>query len=102
MTCEDIVRCLWHLQVPVCRTLRGVKTHLRLIGLADVQLLVRYFSCSADDLVARFWCCVKTPWPTEGDCRNCNDKVGGCRMDGNCETPTDLETAAHNRLANAG
>ncbi|MCK4294085.1 MAG: hypothetical protein KAY65_12880 [Planctomycetes bacterium] len=101
MTCEDIARVLWHLDTPVCRTLGGTKVHLRLVSFKELRLLVRYFNCSAEDLVERFWCCRKTAWPTPRDCRNCNGRAGGCRMDGLCETPSAEELAMYNEVLSA-
>lgn len=55
----DEKRIQWHLSTPVCRTLRGVKTHLRLISFDDLRLLMTYLNCPLNDLVDKVWSRIK-------------------------------------------
>jgi len=55
----DEARARWHLLVPVCRTKRGLRTHLGIISCQDLKLLCRYLNCSVNDLVDKAWACSK-------------------------------------------
>ena len=101
MSGQEIARVLWHLDMPVCRTLGGIKRHVALIGLGDCSLLIRYFGCGIGELIERFWRAVKDRPRRLRDCRNCNGQAGGCRVDGLCEELTPLEMAAVRRDVNA-
>ena len=49
-------RLEWHLDVPVCRTLRGLATHLSLIGLGQVQQLSYELDCDGlMSLTKKMW-----------------------------------------------
>jgi len=63
MDAIELDRVIQVTDVPVCRTLRGVKTHVSLLGWADLRLLVRFFNCAIDDLVGRFWLWAKKSTP---------------------------------------
>jgi len=63
MDAIELDRVIQVTDVPVCRTLRGVKTHVSLLGWADLRLLVRFFNCAIDDLVGRFWLWAKKTRP---------------------------------------
>jgi len=53
-------RVQWHLDVPVCRILRGLKTHLAVIGLGERWRLCLYFGVdSAEKLVKQMWARIK-------------------------------------------
>jgi len=46
----------WHLDVPVCRTLRGLAIHLSLIGLGEVQRLCYELRCEGlIELTKQMW-----------------------------------------------
>ena len=46
----------WHLDVPVCRTLGGLVTHLSLIGLSEVQRLCYELRCDGLlELTKKMW-----------------------------------------------
>jgi len=59
MTVKEQKRCFWHLETPVCWTMRGSRTHLRLISFVDLILLCRYFNCSANVIEYKFWAGIK-------------------------------------------
>jgi len=61
MTAEEKKLVEWHLDIPVCRILTGIKIHLRLISISDTQLLCRYFNCSVTELTENFWAMMKRP-----------------------------------------
>ena len=47
---------LWHLSVPVCRTLSGIKIHIATISLRERWDLCYILGCSsAESLVKRMW-----------------------------------------------
>ena len=53
-------RVKWHLSIPVCRTLSGLRIHLRHTGLYERQWLCWYFMCdSMDELERRMWKAIK-------------------------------------------
>jgi hypothetical protein len=54
-------RVQWHLDVPVCRILRGLKTHLAVISLSERWRLCWYFGVdSAEALVRQMWARIKS------------------------------------------
>jgi len=53
-------RILWHLGVPACRVLRGLKIHLRTISLLELGALCYYFKVnSIDHLEKKMWSIIK-------------------------------------------
>lgn len=57
---------MWHLSVPACRTLRGLATHLSLIGLAEVWQLCRCLGCGGlIELTETMWWMIKEKWTAE-------------------------------------
>jgi len=97
MTGPEISRIEWHLEVPVCRTLRGTRRHLELIGIRDLALLCRWFGCSAVEITERLWAWAKGPKRIR-DCRNCDGRAGGCNVDGLCSTDYPLFKGALNAV----
>jgi len=59
MTEAETKRVSWHLGVAVCRTKRGVRTHLGLFSLDELKLLCRRFNCSANEIVDRMYAAIK-------------------------------------------
>jgi len=56
---DSVERAKWHLQLGVCRTKRGLKTHLEIISFDDIRLLMRYLRCSLEDLTEKAWHYIK-------------------------------------------
>jgi len=53
-------RIIWHLDVPVCRTLTGLRIHLKVIGLAELWHLCYALKCdSLEKLAAVMWDVIK-------------------------------------------
>lgn len=53
-------RVEWHLSIPVCRTLSGLRRHLTYTGLYERQRLCWYFMCdSMQELESRMWTAIK-------------------------------------------
>lgn len=52
-------RAMWHLQLGVCRTKRGLKTHLKIIGYNDLRLLMAFLHCSLGNLTDKAWRFIK-------------------------------------------
>ena len=53
-------RVQWHLEVPVCRILRGLKTHLAVINLGERWRLCWYFGVETTEvLVKQMWARIK-------------------------------------------
>ena len=60
MTAAEKKRIEWHLNVPCCETLAGVREHVGHISLADWWLLARYFDCeSIFEAIRPYWHAVK-------------------------------------------
>ena len=59
MTGQVADRIIWHVKIPVCETLRGVKEHLKAIGMRDGNWLAYYLKCDLDELHRRIWQLVK-------------------------------------------
>lgn len=59
MTQEKENRAKWHLGVAVCRTKGGLKIHLGLIGLEDLQILMIYLHCALEELTEKCWSYIK-------------------------------------------
>ena len=55
MTAEEKKRVDWHLNIPACRVLRGVKLHLSLVSIDELVLLCRHFACGIGELTDRMW-----------------------------------------------
>ncbi len=55
MTELEEKRVQWHLKVAVCRTLRGIRTHLSLISFDDLRLLMRFFGCELGEIDYRMY-----------------------------------------------
>jgi len=88
------MRVNWHLYNPACRLLSGIRRHLGLIAMSDLQLLCRFFSTGISGLEERFWLWMKIGRRKQKDCRNCPGQPGGCNIDGLCEPLTPMEQAA--------
>ena len=52
-------RIIWHLDVPVCRILSGLKIHLRTINMAEVWQMCYFFKCEAPELPSVMWNMIK-------------------------------------------
>lgn len=53
-------RIIWHLDVPVCRILSGLRTHLRIIGLTEMWKLCYALKCDTPEkLAAVMWDMIK-------------------------------------------
>ena len=53
-------RIEWHLDVPVCRILRGLKIHLSVINLSELWRLCYWLNCdSAESLCKTMWAMIK-------------------------------------------
>lgn len=50
MTEAEQKRVQYHLDVPVCRLLSGIKRHIELIGMDDLSLLCQAMSCSVGEV----------------------------------------------------
>lgn len=50
MTEAEQKRVQWHLDVPACRLLSGIKRHIELISIDDLSLLCRAMSCSVSEI----------------------------------------------------
>ena len=55
MTEPETKRIEWHLGIAVCRTKRGVRTHLGLTSMDDLKLLCRQLNCGANEIVDRMY-----------------------------------------------
>lgn len=55
ITDKEKERINWHLNLPVCRILRGIKLHVANMSFVDSGLLCRYFNCSYSELIEIFW-----------------------------------------------
>jgi hypothetical protein len=53
-------RIIWHLSVPVCEIMSGVRTHIRHLGLCEVWKLCYALRCrTPDELPAVMWKLIK-------------------------------------------
>jgi len=53
-------RIQWHLDVPVCRTLRGLRTHLGFINMGELWQLAYHLECdSVESLTKKMWAMIK-------------------------------------------
>jgi len=91
MTTTEFMRVAWHVGDPVCTMRSGIRRHLALISIEDLGLLCRFFGTNIAELEDRFWQWIKIGRRRQKDCRNCNGRVGGCNIDGLCESLTPLE-----------
>lgn len=101
MSAEELGRIAWHIGVPVCRLRSGIRKHLSLIAMSDLQLLCRFFGTNIAELEERFWTWIKIGRRKQRDCRNCMGRPGECNIDGLCESPTPLEQRTFNEALNA-
>jgi hypothetical protein len=85
MTTEEYKRINWHLDLPLMNLLSGIRRHLALISMHDLQLLCRFFATSINNLEEKLWFWIKWQKPSREFCGVCNGKDGGCNRDGLCE-----------------
>jgi len=58
-SCADS-RIQWHLDVPVCRILIGLKIHLATIGICEIWQLCWHLKCqSIEELTKKMWAMIK-------------------------------------------
>ena len=95
------MRINWHLEIPACRILAGIRRHLTLASMEDLSILCRFFGTNIEGLEERFWTWMKIGRRKQKDCRNCMGRPGGCNFDGLCESPLPLEKATFNEAFNA-
>jgi len=56
----DENKLAWHLSVPMCRILSGLKTHVSMLGLEEQWRLMYYLKCdSVKMLVKKRWAMIK-------------------------------------------
>ena len=52
-------RVKWHLTLPVCRTKRGLRTHIAGLNILDCLELMEYLGCTHKSLLQAAWDYIK-------------------------------------------